>query len=73
VNCEVEETLQPNKRDISVQSPPQIFINQSNNVYILAKYGQTVSLPCVVFSQKNKDFSNVSQQNLFFVRINCVI
>lgn len=37
----------------------QIFINQSNNIYIIAKYGQTVSLPCVIYKEKNQDLSNV--------------
>lgn len=37
----------------------QIFINQSNNIHILAKHGQTVNLPCLVFKQKHHDLSNV--------------
>ena len=37
----------------------QIFINQSNNIHILAKYGQTVSLPCIIYKQKHLDLSNV--------------
>jgi hypothetical protein len=37
----------------------QIFINQSNNIYILAKYGQTVSLPCIIYKERNQDLSNV--------------
>jgi DNA mismatch repair ATPase MutL len=41
------------------QQPQQIFINQSNNIYILAKYGQTVYLPCLVYKQNHFDLSNV--------------
>lgn len=37
----------------------QIFINQSNNIHILAKYGQTVSLPCIIYKQKHHDLSNI--------------
>ena len=37
----------------------EIYINQSNNIYILAKYGQTISLPCNIVRQKHQDFSNV--------------
>jgi hypothetical protein len=38
---------------------PQIFINQSDSIFILAKYGQTVSLPCVIQRQENQELSNV--------------
>ena len=41
------------------QEQQQIFINQSNNIYILAKYGQTVSLPCIIYRQKNQDLNNI--------------
>lgn len=37
----------------------QIFLNQSNNVFILAKYGQTVSLPCIIYRQLNQDLTNI--------------
>ncbi len=43
----VEQQLQP------------IYINQSNNMYILAKFGQTISLPCMIVRQKNPDLVNV--------------
>ena len=45
----------------------QIFINQSNNIFILAKHGQTVSLPCIIFREKNHDLSNVSKNFTFFL------
>lgn len=44
----------------------QIFLNQSNNIFILAKYGQTVSLPCIIYRQNNQDLSNVYALNFFF-------
>lgn len=47
----VEEKLDENNM--------QIFINQSNNVYVMAKYGQTVSLPCVIFRQRLQDLINI--------------
>jgi hypothetical protein len=43
-----------------IKNDMQIFINQSNNVYIMAKYGQTVSLPCVIHRQQQQDLANVS-------------
>lgn len=45
-----------------INSPHEsIYINQSNNIFILAKYGQTVSLPCVIYRQsKNPDVMNVN-------------
>ena len=36
-----------------------IFINQSNNMYILAKFGQTINLPCIIYRHKNPDLINV--------------
>lgn len=48
-----------NQNEPSVDPNQQIFINQSNNIYILAKYGQTVSLPCIIYRQRNQDLSNV--------------
>jgi hypothetical protein len=37
-----------------------IRIDQSDNIYILAKYGQTVSLPCVIVRQNSPDLMNVN-------------
>ena len=43
----------------STDEQHHIFLNQSNNIYILAKYGQTVSLPCIIYRQVNQDLTNV--------------
>ena len=48
------------KGDEQHQQQMQIFLNQSNNIYILAKYGQTVSLPCIIYRQNNQDLTNVN-------------
>jgi hypothetical protein len=37
----------------------QIYINQPNSMYIVAKYGQTISLPCIINRVKNQDLVNV--------------
>lgn len=41
------------------QQSQSIFINQSNNMYILAKYGQTINLPCIIYRLRNPDLVNV--------------
>lgn len=53
------------KSSNSINNDVQIFINQSNNVYIMAKYGQTVSLPCVIHRQKQQDLANVYFYSIF--------
>jgi len=42
-----------------IEQNQPIFINQSNNIYILAKYGQTINLPCMIYRLKSQDSSNV--------------
>jgi hypothetical protein len=48
-----------NDNQLEPSQMPQIFINQTDNIYILAKYGQTVMLPCIIYKQKNQDLTNV--------------
>jgi hypothetical protein len=50
------ETLTQEQQE---QLTQPIFINQSNNMYILAKYGQTINLPCVIVRLRNPDLANV--------------
>jgi hypothetical protein len=61
------KTVNSEKSDYEIKSSifkapdqsQQIFINQTNNLFILAKYGQTVNLPCVIYKEKNQDLTNV--------------
>ncbi len=53
------DDVNSDKSSNSIKNDVQIFINQSNNVYIMAKYGQTVSLPCVIHRQQQQDLANV--------------
>ena len=53
-----------NSNDFKSEQIPTIFINQSNNIHIVAKYGQTVNLPCVIYKLKNQDLSQVDFFNL---------
>ena len=46
--------------DEHIQQTP-IFINQPNTVYILAKYGQTVNLPCIIYRQNTQDLTSVTK------------
>lgn len=48
-----------NSDDFKSEQIPTIFINQSNNIHIVAKYGQTVNLPCVIYKLKNQDLSQI--------------
>ena len=54
------------------QQQMQIFLNQSNNIFILAKHGQTVSLPCIIYRQNNQDLNNV-QLAMFTLITICVL
>ena len=45
---------------LEVKRESQIFINQPNSVHLMAKYGQTVILPCVIYRQNIPDLINVS-------------
>lgn len=64
VNCSSSTT--------NVIDQPKIFINQSDSIFILAKYGQTVSLPCLVQRQQNQELSNIHViwKKLFHSRAN---
>ena len=44
---------------------PSIYMNQSNNIHIVAKYGTTVNLPCIIYKLKNQDLSQVFKNKLY--------
>lgn len=52
--------LKRNDFGLSDSQKPQVFINQSDTLFILAKFGQTVSLPCIVIRQKTQEAQNVN-------------
>ena len=58
-----------NSDDFKSEQIPTIFINQSNNIHIVAKYGQTVNLPCVIYKLKNQDLSQVKKFYMYFFNI----
>lgn len=72
VNCQsIEKYLIKNEfknsdtisyTDYKSEQMPTIYINQSNNLHIVAKYGQTVSLPCIIYKLKNQDLSQVTKE-----------
>ena len=59
-NSEKVGSMTDEPESLSDMNSP-IYLNQSDNIYIVAKYGQTVSLPCNIFRQKNPDYANVRQ------------
>ena len=49
-----------NEKSNEEEDKTQIFIKQHNNINVLAKYGQTVTLPCVIHRVNSPDLTNVS-------------
>jgi hypothetical protein len=58
---EFESNDANNYADLKSEQIPPIYMNQSNNIHIVAKYGTTVNLPCIIYKLKNQDLSQVSQ------------
>ena len=47
-----------------IEKEESIFINQPSTIHLAAKYGHTVTLPCVIYRQNTIDLINV----IFFIK-----
>ena len=59
----IDNSQEPSSMDESLhetKKEAQIFIKQPNTIHLMAKYGHTVTLPCVIYRQNTPDLINVS-------------